>query len=301
MGDEAIRLAAFAELRRRLQRFGSPLQWEDIRAPFQLEGESIQLANRARGIFKPRQMGRGILSVKTTVPRQGRRRRYVDDRRGESFSYAFQGTDPWSHDNRRLREAWEDQSPFIYFYGVSEGRYAPLWPAFVSAWIPEELRIEVAVGEESLALPQDDMPRVADAERQYRTREARERVHQQSFREIVLDAYGGRCALSDMPVRRLLEAAHLFPDGHERGVAAVTNGIALSLLHHKAYDTNLIGISPDGIVKVSDQLLSERDGPLLEAGIKALDQQPVRLPGDPELHPDLEALDYRFEQFLRAQ
>ncbi|WP_367875365.1 HNH endonuclease [Luteolibacter sp. Populi] len=117
---------------------------------------------------------------------------------------------------------------------------------------------------------------------------------------MVLNAYGGRCALSGLPVRSLLTAAHIYPDRHEMGVADVTNGIALSTLHHTAYDTLLIGISPDLRIEVSDRIFSETDGPLLE-GLKALHGTGMRVPREVDFRPNRDALAFRFEKFLSAR
>jgi hypothetical protein len=42
----------------------------------------------------------------------------------------------------------------------------------------------------------------------------------------------------------------------------VSNGIALSKIHHAAFANHLIGIDPDGRVHVSDRLLKLHDGVL---------------------------------------
>jgi hypothetical protein len=57
---------------------------------------------------------RGILSIKTTKPNQRRQAGYDDALRSDGyFTYAFQGIDPGNHDNRCLREAFDDQSPLF--------------------------------------------------------------------------------------------------------------------------------------------------------------------------------------------
>ena len=53
-------------------------------------------------------------------------------------------------------------------------------------------------------------------ERKYALRAVRQRLHQSSFREAVIMAYNGRCALSGLPEPLLLDAAHIVPDGNER-------------------------------------------------------------------------------------
>lgn len=83
-------------------------------------------------------------------------------------------------------------------------------------------------------------------ERRYASRLVQQRLHQATFREAVLTAYGGRCALTGLPEPRLLDAAHIVVDGDEGlGQPVVPNGLPLSKIHHAAFDANLIGIDPD--------------------------------------------------------
>jgi putative restriction endonuclease len=70
------------------------------------------------------------------------------------------------------------------------------------------------------------------------------------------------------------------------GQPVVTNGIALSKIHHAAFDNHLIGIDPDGRVHVSERLLMLHDGPLLEQSLKAIAGASVRVPKRREHHPD---------------
>jgi hypothetical protein len=76
--DETIRATAFAALNSIVGIYGQPLSWGEISQGFNLGGEKILFATRARGIFKPAVMQRGVLSIKTTVPRVGRGARYAD-------------------------------------------------------------------------------------------------------------------------------------------------------------------------------------------------------------------------------
>lgn len=49
-------------------------------------------------------------------------------------------------------------------------------------------------------------------ERRYALRAVKQRLHQASFREAVITAYNGRCALSGLPEAMLLDAAHIVED-----------------------------------------------------------------------------------------
>jgi putative restriction endonuclease len=299
--DEIIRAAAFAALGSIVNLYGQPLSWGDISQGFRMGDERILFANRARGIFKPAVMQRGVLSVKTTVPRMGRGARYADihDESG-SFTYRLQGSDPNAHDNRRLRESYEDQSPLIYFFGVSETRYEVIWPAFVTAWNPEILSVQIDVGTRLSEAPTESAP-AREIERRYATRETKQRLHQSAFREMVLDAYQERCAFSGLPVRRLLQAAHIVADSEAEGIASVRNGIALSTLHHAAFDAHLLGISPDGMIAVSERLMQMSDGPLLEQGLKAGAGSRIHFPQRKADWPDRDLLAQRFELFQRTR
>ena len=69
----------------------------------------------------------------------------------------------------------------------------------------------------------------------------------------MIRAYRGRCSLSGLPEKRLLDAAHIVPDANEQlGELVVPNGLPLSKIHHSAFDAYLIGIYPDYRVHVSD-------------------------------------------------
>jgi hypothetical protein len=63
---------------------------------------------------------------------------------------------------------------------------------------------------------------------------------------------------------RLLDAAHIVPDTDAAGEPAVTNGLSLCSIHHRAFDEDLVGISPDYEVRVHPRLLDDEDGPMLE-------------------------------------
>ena len=113
----------------------------------------------------------------------------------------------------------------------------------------------------------------------------------------VITAYNGRCALSGLPERLLLDAAHIVADKDERyGQPVVPNGIPLSKIHHTAFDAHLIGIDPDYRLHVSDRLLAQNDGPMLEA-LKRLQGNTIHLPSRPKDRPDRDRLALRFERF----
>lgn len=81
------------------------------------------------------------------------------------------------------------------------------------------------------------------------------RVNQARFRRSILASYNARCCISGLAEPRLLVASHIVPwslDTQNR--LNPHNGLCLSALHDKAYDTGLITVLPDFTVRVSSQL-----------------------------------------------
>jgi len=98
----------------------------------------------------------------------------------------------------------------------------------------------------------------------------------------------------------LLDAAHIIEDKNERlGQPVVRNGIPLSKIHHAAFDAHLIGIDPDYRLHVSQRLLAQDDGPILEA-LKRLNGGEIYLPDRVRDYPDRDRLALRYERFAAA-
>ena len=126
-------------------------------------------------------------------------------------------------------------------------------------------------------------------------------LHQASFRDAVLSAYGGRCTISRLPEPRLLDAAHIMMDADEQlGQPIVSNGLPLTKIHHAAFDVHLIGIDPDFRIHVSDRLLEIHDGPFLALGLKGIAGTLIDMPRRREDRPNRDRLVLRFEQFKKA-
>lgn len=301
--DTRMRLEAFVQIKNLSERYGH-LTKKELDRGFEFEGRRIPIYNPQRGIFKPRQM-EYLLSIKTVFPRPGGRIWYDDQRQvhsqifesDEVVEYAFMGQNPDAADNRWLRIAYENQIPIIYFLGVSPGCYQAMVPTYIVGWDRHSLKAQVAFGiEEKVELAQPPNA----VERQYALRSVKQRLHQASFREAVITAYAGRCAISGLPEQRLLDAAHIISDKDELlGQPIVPNGLPLSKIHHAAFDAHLIGVDPDYRLHVSERLLDQHDGPMLE-GLKQLKGRELRLPNRENDYPDPDRLAVRFEQFKVA-
>ena len=300
--DARMRAAAFERVRRIQSSFGY-LTAQDLKNGFEYGSEHIFLSSQAQGIFKPRQMEH-LLSVKTVIPKPGRKKRYEDQHNvfGKLFTkdgrltYAFKGDKPKAVENQWLRNAWLNRTPVIYFCGIAPAKYYALLPVFITAWDPGALSVRMAVGPgEALADPVS-----VSVERQYAMQDVKQRVHQAKFRVAILDAYGQRCALSGLAEPTLLDAASIIPHSEATmGQPEVPNGLALSKLHHAAFDSHLLGIDPDYLVHISPQLMANRDGPALES-LKTLNGRRIILPRRHGDAPDRDRLARRYELFRRA-
>ena len=101
-----------------------------------------------------------------------------------------------------------------------------------------------------LALQQDaaddrnfDPKGVQDA-RQWINRTIAQRRGQKRFRDSLIDAYEGRCAITGCSILAVLEAAHIFPYMGPETNASV-NGLLLRADIHTLFDSKLLAVDPE--------------------------------------------------------
>ena len=302
--DWNLRLAAFARLSAlREQKGGSDLVTAaELSEGFDFEGERIRLVDLRKGIWKPRQ-AEAALTLFTAPPKPGHPAPYDDDLDETTghFIYRYERTDPDLHTNRAVRRAMELGRPLIYIVGIDKGLYQALFPAYVTDDSPGDLafRLEVDADVAIFDPKHADVALRAPA-REYATRAVKVRLHQRRFRQLVVRAYAHRCAICQLRHEPLLDAAHILEDRHERGLPEIPNGLALCKIHHSAYDVNILGVDPDYRVHVSEDVLREKDGPMLTWGLQKMDQVTLWLPRSQEQRPNREFLAERFERFRAA-
>jgi putative restriction endonuclease len=121
----------------------------------------------------------------------------------------------------------------------------------------------------------------------YVTAVVRQRLHQRGFRQRVLRAYQQCCAICRLRHDALLEPV-------------VPNGLALCKLHNAAFDSYIIGVTPDLEVKVRLDVLEEIDGPMLLHGLQGFQGRRIHVPHLDHLKPNRDFLAERFALFGRA-
>lgn len=297
--DLRLRLSAFDWLARQVDQLGDVLDRDFLQQGFPFEGRQVPLV-APQGIFKPRELD---LPLTITTTPDGP----YEDHFGPDglLNYRYRGTDPEHPDNVGLRRAMAAERPLIYFHGIVPGRYLAAWPVYIVGDSPQELSFKVAVdSQESVLALADAQARVAEdstPRRVYITATVRRRVHQSEFRERVLRAYQSQCSFCRLRHRELLDAAHIFTDLHPEGEPRVDNGLALCKLHHAAFDNSILGVSPDHVIHVRQDILAEVDGPMLHYGLQQLDGASLHLPARRDDWPSPQALDWRYERFVTGR
>jgi putative restriction endonuclease len=300
--DMRIRGAAFEFVARLASVHGEEIPYEVLKRGFPFESDRVLLLSQ-QGIFKPRQLELP-LSISTRVRADGTAP-YADEFGGGPYiSYCYQDSPTKQHENEGLRRL--AGRPLIYFVRAREESpvlYKAHWPALVVSDDPAARRFEIAIDDEAYALPALGMPRDdADTQvrRRYVTTLRKQRLHQDGFRTRVLSAYQDRCCVCRFGHRKLLDAAHIIRDGDPGGDPVVPNGLSLCKIHHAAYDGNFLGLRPDGVIEIRDDLLREKDGPMLEHGLQRLHGTPARFPHPSRLRPDVARLERRYAEFRHA-
>lgn len=94
---------------------------------------------------------------------------------------------------------------------------------------------------------------------------AQQRIKQDFFRKSVLSGYGKRCCISGVTDSRLLVASHIVPWSTDKANRLNPgNGLCLSPIHDKAFDTLLFALSDDYRVVLSASLRATNDSFLRE-------------------------------------
>ena len=237
----------------------------------------------------------------TSPPSERKPRPYDDAFSADGLLlYRYRGIDIGHRDNVDLREAMRLQVPLIYYHGIVPGRYMASWPVYIVGDEPAALTFKVAVDDRQfVSVPVPETPET-EIRRRYATRQVRQRLHQQTFRERVLAAYQQHCAICRLRHQELLEAAHIVADRDPEGEPKVSNGLALCKLHHAAFDCHIIGVNPDYRVEVRLDVLEEIDGPMLQHGLQGFHGSSLWLPSKESLKPDQHFLEERYALFRQV-
>ncbi|MBC8327189.1 MAG: HNH endonuclease [Planctomycetes bacterium] len=282
--DIRIRAAALAWCEQLRARWGDHVPAAEARR-FPFEDGSIFLYGQ-QGIFKPRELGDGPLSIRTSLSGP-----YQDEVRdgGESIRYDYS---PRPAENEGLKRLAAEMTPVVYLVQVKPKpapEYMIVAPAFVLDWNDAARTFEVSYQPAAVAGGAEELRETSVLEKRYGLQVLRARLHQAHFRKEVLSAYRNRCAVCELRVRPLLDGAHIVPDSLPGGDPVVQNGLSLCALHHRAFDRRILRVDEDYRIDVDPAAIHARDA---EARRALLDHRGARLvlPPRRELWPDPERL-----------
>jgi putative restriction endonuclease len=291
--ERALRQAIMKWVRERAEANGGFLHRQEL-LDYRIGDRGLALIDFSRGIRNPADFS-STLSI-VSAPNGP-----YDDTESDDglLHYAYRKGDPWTGDNRKLREAMTTGQPLILFRKEVANYYTPVMPVYVVDDYPEERSFIIALDEAFRFM--GDVRDLAEPQRAYALRLAKQRLHQPAFRTRVLLAYDTRCAVCTLRHGSLLDAAHIVPDGNDDppGLPTTPNGLALCKIHHAAYDQNMLGVSADYRVAINRELLDEVDGPMLRHGLQEMHGRALTLPARRADRPDRERLAWRWERFAR--
>jgi hypothetical protein len=124
----------------------------------------------------------------------------------------------------------------------------------------------------------------------------KQRVKQAFFRQSVLSSYGGKCCISGVSESRLLVASHIVPWSDDKANRLNPgNGICLSAIHDKAFDSYLFSLTDEHRIVLSKQLERTKDTFLREVFWPTQDRQ-ITLPE--RFRPDLSFVRQHREKMM---
>lgn len=298
-GPDEIRAMALEWLRQATFDGELSITREQLTNDFAVDGVRFPLVDTGRGIRKPAGWD-AALSILTAVPKSGGVRPYDDDEGPDGLHrYKLRRDARGTSENEGLRVAMRRQLPLVWFYGLRPGVFQAVFPVYLVAEEREQEQFVLALTDDQRHVTPGSA--VEEATRRYLVSQTRRRLHQRVFAGQVMLAYDTHCAVCDLHHRRLLDAAHITPDAAEHGTPVVTNGLALCKIHHAAFDSDVLGITPDYEVRIHARLLDEIDGPMLRHGLQAHHgRRLMRLPARRAELPDRERLAERFARFAAA-
>ena len=203
----------------------------------------------------------------------------------------FASVDPF-HQNRGIK-------------GLTGGinQVQPIWNEFIGnkeELLFESERILANIEKQTIETKFSDILKgIGDLKGETKIREVKTRVNQNTFRQIVLANYSGKCAITSIDIPDLLIASHIIPwstNEHER--LNPENGICLSPLYDKAFDKGLIGIDTQYRVILSSVINDRTTKVFYHDYFGKIEGKPIQLPQ--KYLPKKEFLEWHLDVVFRT-
>lgn len=290
--DQLIRMLALNRVNELRNLWGDSIPESELAKGFVAQGQVVFLKG-PQGIFKPRQLSDGPLTIMSTLAS-----RYedelLDDANALNYDYAPPSRE---HENEGLKRLMSNHTTVILLKQVKakpKPEYMVVAPLYVEGFDDRRRQFSLSTRADSVVRPASEGELVLrEIRRAYGETTVRTRLHQAYFRRDVLTVYRGRCSVCELQTRPLLQGAHIVPDAAAEGVAEVRNGLALCSLHHAAYDRDILRITPDYEIRIEQSWIAAGDQ-FARVSLTEFDRRVLALPHDVAHHPSRDFLARRF-------
>lgn len=124
------------------------------------------------------------------------------------------------------------------------------------------------------------------------------RMLENYFKSVILTSYNHTCCVTGLKEPLLVEACHIIKNLEDKNkLVTPQNGLCLNPLFHKAYDTNLMSITPDYEIIISDRFM-DNSGPELCDMLDNINGRRIIIPD--KFEPSQKLLDMRYQQFRKV-
>jgi putative restriction endonuclease len=294
VSDDAIRLVALNRVRELREMWGDSIPESELAKGVPYAGDVVLLKG-PQGIFKPRQLTDGPLTVTSTLAST-----YEDELLDEANTLRYDYAPPIrEYDNVGLKNLMAEGKPVILLKQVKpkpRPEYMIVAPLYVEGF-DDSLR-QFTLSTRADLTPRTDTQAslvLREIRKAYGETTVQTRLHQAYFRRDVLSVYRNRCCVCELRVRPLLQGAHIVPDSEATGAPVVQNGLSLCSLHHAAYDRNILRITPDYTIAVEQDWIESGDS-FGRVSLADFGGRRIAVPSDAAHKPSPAFLDWRFRR-----
>jgi len=186
-------------------------------------------------------------------------------------------------------------------HGLSSGVQVckPVWDKYYDN--REQLFIDAAnISAQYMKKPIEKILGITDSDLKGTTKEVvvKQRVNQDVFRNMILNNYNRKCALTGIDIPELLVASHIKPWAKcEEERLNPENGICLSSLYDDSFDKGLIGFDNNYKVILSKRILNNCNKEYFEKFFGSIKHKQLVLPD--EHHPNKLFLEWHMDEIFQ--
>ncbi len=158
-----------------------------------------------------------------------------------------------------------------------------IWGEFHADWeglVLESTQIRAQLEDSKGSVSEIEQPQIStldDFTGETRTQSVQQRIKQSFFRRAVLSSYGNRCCITGLSEPCLLIASHIVPWSQDKANRLnPSNGLCLSALYDRAFDSGLMTFDEDWRVVLSYRLKQPEHA--MQRFFGSIEGQRIKLP-----------------------